>query len=226
MKKFILTLCITAIASLIMAQKTPFANYKGSQIPPSRSILAACLDEKGTFDFPFTIGGLTVTLSGTGSLTNYAPGWPSCDLFCKANCMWLGSEGPGTMTNTFSLPVNDVVYTFTGADVGEIITITTNAGTVSLTYTDGSCPAYVSFAGNVISFVGEGDYGAGGRILIHSSSDFTSVTFSHNGEGNGTVFTMCADTLNAEPVPVSNWAVFIGIGLILVFAAVRFRKMV
>lgn len=27
-----------------------------------------------------------------------------------------------------------------------------------------------------------------------------------------------------EPVPLSNWALFIGIGLILVFTVVRFRK--
>jgi hypothetical protein len=35
--------------------------------------------------------------------------------------------------------------------------------------------------------------------------------------------------VNAEPdrpVPISNWALFIGIGLILVFAVVRFRRMV
>jgi len=43
------------------------------------------------------------------------------------------------------------------------------------------------------------------------------------------VVTMCFDQVLNPPdpeVPVSNWALFIGIGLILVFTVVRFRKIV
>lgn len=230
MKKTLLTLCFTASVFVIMAQQSPVSPFAGLVLPPDRgteSVLAACDSEKGTFDFPFTENGITVTGSGTGSFINYEPGWPSCDINCKPNCIWIGYGGPGTYTNTFSQPVNNMLYNLTGTDVGEIITITTNAGTLSITYTDGTCPSYWNISGNVMTCIGQGYYGAGGRFLIHSTSNFTSVTFSHPGTLNGTVITMCFDQVLApSEVPISNWALFIGLGLILVFAIVRFRKMV
>lgn len=152
----------------------------------------ACTNEKGFYDFPFTENGLTVTGSGTGSYQSYDPGWGSCGIFCKPYCVWIGSGGPATFTNTFSQPVNDMVYNITASDPGEIITITTNLGTTSITYTDGTCPAGMSISGNVITCVSSN---AGGRFLVHASSNFTSVTFSHNGGMNGSTMTMCFDAV-------------------------------
>jgi hypothetical protein len=216
MKKILLTLCIVAMTSLVMAQKNHYSPYDNGT-PPARDLnyapLVTCNDEKGYYDFPFTENGITVTGSGTGTYTVYPPGWGSCGIFAKAN--------------TFSQPVNDMIYNITATDVGEIITITTDAGTPSITYTDGSCPSYFSISGNVITCI-VGPYpGAGGRFLIHSTSVFTAITFSHNGEGNGSTMTMCFDkVLVPSGVPISNWALFIGIGLILVFTIVRLRKTV
>jgi len=211
-----------------MAQLTPSGHPDGSPTSPGRETLAACASEKGTFGFPFTENGITVNGSGTGSFINYADGFTSCGIACKPDCMWIGLGGPGTYTNTFSQPVNNMIYNMTGTDNGEIITITTNAGTLSISYIDGECPNLWNISGNVITCIGDYDYNvSGGRFLIHSTSDFTSITFSHPGTLNGTVITMCFDQV-LEPVqtPVSNWALFIGIGLILAFAVIRFRKMV
>lgn len=215
-----------------MAQQTPLTPYAGSLKPsgdnPSMAPAGqACDNEKGTYDFPFTENGITVDGSGTGSYVNYEPGWPSCDLFCKANCMWIGFGGPGTYTNTFSTPVNDMIYKLTGTDPYEVMTITTNNGTASITYVDGSCPQSWTIAGNVITCISySGGYGGeGGMFQVHSSSDFTSITFSHNGEANGTVLTMCFDKV-LEPVatPISNWALLIGGILIVTFVAFRYRR--
>jgi hypothetical protein len=192
----------------------------------NRETLAACNNEKGTYDFPFTLNGITVTGSGTGTFINYAPGFTSCGISCKPDCIWIGYLGPGTYTNTFSAPVNNMLYNLTGTDEGEIITISTNAGTASITYVDGTCPELFDITGNVITCIGSaGYYVSGGRFLVTSTSDFTEITFSHPGTMNGTVITMCFDQA-IKTVPVSNWALFIGIGLILVFAVVRFRRMV
>ncbi len=215
-----------ALISVIIAQQTPIGPSAGKAVTPIKGTLAACDNEKGTFDFPFTQNGITVTGSGTGSFINYAPGWASCGIACKPDCIWIGYLGAGTYTNTFSSPVNNMLYNFTGTDAGEIITITTDAGTPSITYTDGTCPENFTISGNVITCIASPDYYvAGGRILVSSTSDFTSITFSHPGTLNGTVMTMCFDQA-IKTVPVSNWALFIGIGLILLFAVVRFRKMV
>lgn len=237
MRKILLTLSIVALTSLVIAQQTRFSPYEGGSPSPGGDIqyapLVACDNEKGYYDFPFTENGITVTGSGTGSYTVYAPGWGSCAIFAAANCVWIGSGGPGTFTNTFTSPVNDMIYNITAMDMddgGEIITITTNAGTPSITYTDGTCPSDVSIIGNVITCIGEtGFIGTGGRFLVHSTSDFTSITFSINGLANGSTMTMCFDQAVAPPpagVPVSNWALIAGALMIATFIFIRFRRMI
>lgn len=231
MKKLLFTLCFAASVSMTMAQLSP-ADPPVEPAPLSESGSRAitettCDNEKGTFDYPFTEFGLTVTGTGTGSFVNYAPGFTSCGITCKPNCVWIGLDAPGTFTNTFSQPVNNMVYNLTGTDAGEVFTIIANAGITSISYVDGTCPEFFQIAGNQITCTGEPDFNAsGGRFLVSSTTDFTSVAFSHPGTLNGTVITMCFDKVfESIEVPVSNWALFIGIGLILVFALVRFRKM-
>jgi hypothetical protein len=229
MKKVLLTLCIGVMTSFVIAQNTPLPNSSGPLTPPGRDILAGCANEKGTSDFPFTEDGITATLSGTGSYTNYGSPWTSCGITTKPNSMYIG-YGPGSFTITFSQPVNDLVFNVTAADnTGgelEVLTLTTDAGTPAITYTDGTCPAANVISGNTITFPG---YDVGGRFLAHSSSDFSSITFSHNGINAGLLITVCTDLIVEPPpnaIPISNWALFAGIALIMIFAVVRFRKLV
>jgi hypothetical protein len=155
-----------------------------------------CTSEKGYADFPFTQNGLTVTASGTGGYTSYPGAWPSCGVETKAQSVWIGQTA-STFTNTFSQPVNDMVYNITAADDGEAMTITVNSGTVSITYDYGTCPGSWIISGNVIT-AAPGSSNIGARIKIHSTSKFTSVTYSHNGVGNGSLVTMCFDGVFAS----------------------------
>jgi hypothetical protein len=71
--------------------------------------------------------------------------------------------------------------------------------------TGGFCnwdPAGVGFAGTAKSVTFQG---------VINQCTFDDVTFG---------------SINPGPVPVSNWALFIGIGLILIFAVVRFRRFI
>ena len=240
MKKVLLLAGLFAVLTSAMAQEGPYPFTNGKAPVNGGSIinapLAACDSEKGYYDFPFTEDGITVTGSGTGSYTVYAQGWGSCYVSAAPNCIWIGNAGPATFTNTFSSPVNDMIYNITAMDAGEIVTITVDAGTPSITYTDGTCPTAVTVVGNVITCVttegGYGGYtgGTGGRYLVHSTSDFSSITFSINGIMNGTTMTMCFDQVFNPPppsdVPVSNWALILGGILIASFVFIRYRRMI
>jgi hypothetical protein len=54
--------------------------------------------------------------------------------------------------------------------------------------------------------------------MVHPDIGYPDKDFMFRLEGDSTNIIL--------PVPISNWALYIGIGLILVFALVRFRKMV
>jgi len=154
-----------------------------------------CTNEKGFYDFPFTQDGITVTGSGTGGYTYYTSSWTSCGIPLKGNSVYIGASA-STYTNEFTTPVNDMVYAFGAANVGEIVTVTVNAGTPSISYTGGDCGSVVQISGNVISFLEPTPAnGHGGRITIHSTSPFTSVSFSHNGAMSGLLMTMCFDAV-------------------------------
>jgi len=148
--------------------------------------------EKGYLDFPFTADGITVTLSGTGSYTNYSSSFTSCDVTTKANSIWLGSSGPATLTNTFSAPVNDLMYRITAANNGEVMTVTTDlGGPITLSYDSGTCSSNNVLIGGQISFTGSmPSMGFGGKVKVHCDNAFTSITFSHNGAGGGSLYTL------------------------------------
>jgi hypothetical protein len=225
MKRIFITLSVMLMAVMVMAQAPAYApNEQGSEYTGGEidGFMVACDNEKGYYDFPFEENGITVTGTGTGSYTVYTPGWGSCGIFAAANCVWIGSGGPGTFTNTFSSPVNDMIYNITASDPGEVITITTDGGTPTITYTDGTCPGGMAITGNVISCT---QSNGGGRFLVTAPSDFTTITFSQTGGQNGSTMTMCFDQAVAPPTtPVSPWAIGLGIFLILAFTVFRIRR--
>lgn len=186
-----------------------------------------CDVELGWDDFPYSDGGQTIGLSVTGSGVRYGVSYSNCGITTKAGSIWIGNE-VGTFTNTFSIPVNTLVYQFTGADSGEEITVTTDPpGVVTIAYIDGTCPELVTIVDNVITFPGAV---AGGVLQITSTTAFTSITFSHNGLGNGALFTLCYDdSFEADPpdepapVPLSRWSLILGGLLIGAVVVWRFK---
>jgi hypothetical protein len=91
-------------------------------------------------------------------------------------------------------------------DIGLGTTITQLNGWIGITRVNATCDEAFAWA----------TYGEGNARIYEEGNgwwDLETNTLFCLGEGEG------------ERVPVTNWALFIGIGLILVFAVVRFRKM-
>lgn len=176
-----------------------------------------CGIELGYADFPYTDGDQTIGLSTTGSGGSIFE-YSYCGITTKPGSMYVGS-GIGSITNTFTMPVNNLVYRFTAADSGEQVTITVDPpGTVSITYVDGDCHEDVVIAGNVFTAPGPP---TGGALLIQSSSAFTSITFSHIGEENGLLMTLCYGhtydvdpPVDPTPVPLRWWSLVV-VGLMV-----------
>ena len=158
------------------------------------SAYSQCTSEKGAADFPFTQNGLTVTASGTGDYQIYTSSYSDgCGVDIKGGSVWIGQNYPASFTNTFSQPVNDMVYNVVGSNPGEIMTVTVNSGTPTITHDYGTCPGLI-ITGNVMTFSSV----ISNRIKVHSTSAFTSITFSHNGGYGGSAFTMCFDGVFAS----------------------------
>ena len=101
---------------------------------------------------------------------------------------------------------SSVTYYVTAANTGEVLTVTTNAGTPTITASAGCT---YSISGNVLTFTGNGTGGdAAGAAITVSGSPFTSITLSHFGNGSGSLFTMdYTGTGGSASVPVSPWAI-------------------
>lgn len=212
-------LCVYMLAFSISITKAQSPN-PDSSVSGTNMLKSAAEDnpyEKGYTDFPFTLNGITVSLTTSGSTTSYGASWSDCGgtVLTKAGSIWIGAAGsPGSITNTFSSPANNITYNITAANNGEVITVTTSDGTPSVSVTEGCS---YSSENNTISFTGS-DVGA--IITITSTSPFTWVQISHNGSGVGSLITLDASSLAGDAVPVNRWAiiaVFLIIGILIVF---------
>ncbi len=184
MKKIILNLLILAVAG--------FSN-----------LYSQCVNEKGYYDFPFTENGITVSYSLTGDFTTYDAEYTACGVTEKANSIWTGANGPATFQTNFSIPMNDISYNLAGSNTTEAFTVTVSNGTPSISFVAGDCPLAWSISGNVLACIDDSkaDGNAGGRIMIHSTSPYTWIKFSHNGGAGGTIFTMCFDAAFESVMP-------------------------
>jgi hypothetical protein len=239
MKKLLMTLFITALASMIMAQQFAPSPSGGSAPPPGRDNEFFC-EPNSVFSqvFPtFTSGyycqsGYNFNLAaddysalGPFSTMRFWGGdFYGCsmaptevfDIF-----IWDGKPGSGgNLVNTFTLAgtVTPISVIFIGTQMYQIdidlgTTVNQLNGWIGITRMGASCDPYLS------------DYGF-------------AWLFDNNNTGNsiqyyGTWIDRAANHLfclgaekEQQAIPISNWALFIGIGLILVFAVVRFRKMI
>jgi len=153
---------------------------------------------------PTTVNGIVITETQTGSVSTYGPPFTSCGtVTTPANSKYLGQYGSFTYTMNFSLPVNNVVIFITasgsqGLPQNENFIVTTNTGggipTISSTE---NC--YTTIVGNEIlcganSPVGAGG-GGGGKFTITNPSSFTSLTISGNGGLNGSLLSICSNSI-------------------------------
>lgn len=148
-----------------------------------------------TSSFPATVNGITVSLTNTGSVTNYGANWPSCGL--SAGPMWVGSSGAFSQTFTFSQPVNTVYYVITAASGFEAFTFNVGAGTLSATQCGGTCP--FTQVGNTFTCNGNDD---GTVVVLNSTSSYTSFTVSGAGGSNGSLVGICIQSFANCTTPV------------------------
>ncbi|OWY20495.1 T9SS C-terminal target domain-containing protein [Sphingobacteriales bacterium UPWRP_1] len=144
---------------------------------------------------PTTVNGVNVTGGGTGSIQTFPTAFTSCGtVTTPANSVWLGPGGAFNYTFTFSQPVNNVVVviTGTGANVNETFTITTSAGTPTLTALS-SC--FSTISGNVItSGAGATANGGGGYFRVSTTNFYTTITVSGPGGDNGSQVALCGES--------------------------------
>ena len=160
--------------------------------------------EKGFDDFPFTFNGITVDKVLTGNATVYPSAYVSCNTTTKARSIYIGQSSAATFKTTFTKPVNNLQYRITGANVGEIITVTTSHGTPIITVVE-NCNTSVN--SNVITF-GNGTSSAGGIIKVISTESFEWINFSHNGGQGGCLFTLDFETIQTGNIAsAGSWTI-------------------
>jgi hypothetical protein len=156
---------------------------------------------------PAIINGVTITDSSTGAVLNYSTTETSCGITTPVNSKWLGFGGVFSYTMNFSIPINNILIFIagTGWNFGPeqenfVFTTNTGSGIPSITTTD-SC--YTTIVGNQILSGGAPIGGAGGKFVITNSTDFTSLTITGNGGYNGSVLSVCANSIQPilSPTP-------------------------
>ena len=136
----------------------------------------------------------------------------------------------GDKRNTFELIITDGNDPLIG--VGNNVSFSYD----DMQWTTGSASGGVGGFGGSPATVGvnKGDgvkYALVGRF-DHAGVDYDGPGGANDGisylDGKQYFFDACQDDVVVVPpdVPVSNWALFIGIGLILIFAVIRFRRLV
>lgn len=124
----------------------------------------------------------------------------------------------GALVNSWTLNLSPAFTTVDGFDVIDITlpsSVNLSTGWLGINDNDPRVDQGISVGGWLDNSIGDG----------HFLYSFDQVTFNNANGGYNVSFCLIG---SEEPstVPVSDWALYFGIGLILVFALVRFRKMV
>jgi len=157
---------------------------------------------------PTTVNGVTVTRTlagnavGTGPATNnYLNG--GCQTTTAFNNAWLvpstGASNTGSVTYTFSVPVNNVFVRILSATAAflpaEAITFTTNSGVVTAQPTP---RCNFNQSGNTFTAAGAtAAEKADALVIVSSTTPYTSITVTNNGNrsNNGTIVVLCGDSV-------------------------------
>ena len=165
---------------------------------------------------PGVINGITITESSSGSVGIYPTAYSSCSggsITTPANSKYLGQTGAFSYTMFFSSPVNNIIIAITAAgnSINENFIITTNTGT-GIPVITSTINCFTTIIGNeILSGAGSsgGEGGAGGYFFISNLSPFTALTITGDGGQNGSLLSICANSLNttvvAEPEFITKW---------------------
>ncbi len=232
MKKLLVTLCIIAMASVIMAQKVPFSASDGSSLPASRDNEFVCPPGSVFSQVAPTHDNAFFCQLGYFyyiATDDYIASGPFSTMRFWGGDYWGCSLAPTEMFDVFIYNGNpasggNLIYSSTLAG------ITTPIGVISF----GGTPLYqidINFGTTITQLNG---WIAITRTGATCSSGFAWASFGQDTGNAMSYYTYWEPNYGnlffclggGEVVPVSNWALFIGLGLILVFTIVRFRKLV
>jgi hypothetical protein len=124
-----------------------------------------------------------------------------------------GTMGP--LVNSWNMYLSPSFTTVDGFDVIDITLpspVNLSNGWVGINSNDARIPTGSGYTGWLSTSLGD-NYIKYSPDLTNYYTETTNLSFCLTGGSTSTI-------------PISNWALFIGIGLILVFAIVRFRKLV
>lgn len=148
---------------------------------------------------PAVINGITITESYSGSVGTFATAFTCCggSVTLPVNSKYLGQNGSFSYTMIFSSLVNNITI-FIGAagqNANENFIITTNTGIPSVT---SNVNCYTTIIGNEILSGLNADPvgGGGGKFFISNLSPFTTLTITGAGGQNGSLLSICSDSLN------------------------------
>jgi hypothetical protein len=165
---------------------------------------------------PATVNGISITGSSTGSVGTFATAFSSCfgGASTPANSLHLGQTGVFTYTYTFSVPVNNLIFTLTagGGGVNEDFVITTNGGGMPAISSSYNC--FTTITGNTIfSGSGASSNGGGGVFEVtNPSGTFTTLTITGNGGAGGALMALCSTSpgLTCAAATVGGTAAYAG----------------
>jgi hypothetical protein len=233
MKKLVLGLFFVALITSVMAQQFPTGASNGKTQPATRDNEFICLPnpvfsqvyptlDNGIFcqlGYYYYIAADNYSATGPFSTMRFWGGvFYGCTMAPTEMFdikIWNGDPNAGgTLVNSFTKPgtvtpttVNFIGTPFYQIDIDFGTSITQLNGWIGITRNGTSCDpvhgfGWASFGadGNSISF------GGGSWALVDANLEF------------------CLGGGGQAETPISNWALFIGIGLILAFAVVRFRR--
>lgn len=152
---------------------------------------------------PTTIAGITITESFTGSVGLFAFPYSVClGISTPANSKWLGQGGPFSYTMNFSSPVNNLIIFIVAIDTESFI-LTTNTGSgIPTILSNENC--FLTIVGNQIN--GTSLSSNGGKFLIQNSVPFTSLTITGNGGTNGSLMSLCSNSISGNTTTFNLFA--------------------
>jgi len=188
---------------------TPFPTRTPTPTPSPTSNTTPC---QGTLPIPSgstTINGVTITASGTGSISQYPNAWASCNTTTPANTVYLGADSSFSYTLTFSQPVNNIrlpitaLGSLTGYATAETFTFNTSGGTPTIASSN-NCLSTIS-GNTIIANNPTSGTGGGGLFTISAPSPFITLTITGPGGFDGSIFGIdCTSILPAPPVACTS----------------------